>query len=278
MDKLKVGKALMISGAILMGVCFWGLLAGPNGDHAAVFWCAVAAEIIGLVLCVTGFMIAWCPRYARPKNRQRYLSYAPDILIDCQAELETVRANFRADPDPKKNRIAVEAFENSAPHYDFSVIEKGKIYYAYLVEANRLLFEDKKFAMLTHPAVVLYSTEEYFEKNPTALKKLARYMFDNRNKKGWAGKILSNETFYFSNLQVPPELADGHEIFMTTIMIYRRHLPLGYLTNSLLPIIANPLQSSAVFVVDVKYWTEALIGNFVHDYEVKGEEIFDNLK
>ena len=266
MKKQLRGKICMIVGAIIMGTFVLGLFADPEGEYSAIFWTALTATAIGFVLCVIGFIVAFALRYAYPKNRRRYIKYPVVWPIDYQKELATVRANFAADTRRKKNRIVIEEFYGSKPFYDFSVIESGKIYYAHIVQANSRLFEDKAFAMLTHPAVVIYSTDQYFEQNPLALSKLARFLFESRNTDNWAGKILNNEYEYESNLQVPMEWTDGRVVYMTTVMIYRKHLPLGYLSDSLLPIIANPQSATAVFVVDVKYWTQPLIGNFVHGY------------
>lgn len=260
---------------MLVGLFCLGLLADPRGEYSTIFWTALTATVTGFVLCVTGFIVALAQYYTYPKKMRQYKKYSLLWNIDYQKELETVRTNFAADTNPKKNRIAIEEFYGSKPFYDFSVIESGKIYYAYLVEANSLLFRSKMFAMLTHPAVVIYSTEEYFEKNPMALSKLAHFLFESKNAANWAGKVLNDELNYFSNLQVPMEWTDGHEVYMTTIMIYRKHLPLGYLSDSLLPIVADPQSATASFVVDVKYWPKQLIGNFVHNCATRNH-YYDN--
>lgn len=269
MKKVLVGKVLCIVGGLLMGICLLGLFVPLNGEYSGIFWGALAGTLLGFTLCVAGGIIASLSWRTYPKDKKKYETYPIDASIDYQKELETVRANFNSEHTLTKNRIAIDPFPNSEPFYDFSVIESGKVYYSYLVQANSYLFDNKKFAYLTHPAVVIYSTEEYFEKNPLALKKIAHSLFEDRKSNGWGGKILNDEHWYFSNLQVPRELTDGHTVYMTTIMIYRRHLPLGYLSDSLLPIVASPPLKPAVFVVDVKYWTKPLIGNFVHGYAVR---------
>lgn len=266
----KVGWALFAISAILI------MLVASDIANDVVAWIGVAIILAGAVVVVTGQCIISLPRSTYPKNMSRYKKLPPVSPVDYKKELQAVRANFAADFSADKNKIEVVPFANSTPYYDFKVINSGKIYYAYLVEANNLLFEPKKYGMPTHPAVVVYSPDEYFENNPLALRKLAEYMYRTKNStNGWAGKLLNDELHYFANKQVPTELTDGREVYMTTIMIYRKHLPLGFISDSLFPIVAAPKSSTAVFVVDVKYWTEPLIGNFVNSYSTQAKSALE---
>ncbi len=53
-------------------------------------------------------------------------------------------------------------------------------------------------------------------------------------------------------------------MYVTTLLVYRYHLPAGYLSDGLTLVVADPKASKSSFIVDAKYWTKPLIGNFVH--------------
>lgn len=264
MKKYSIGKTLSIVAVIIMMPCMFGLFFGPNGEHPEIFWGAVAGMSLGIALTLTGFLIAVLPSRATSVNTKDYQTYSPDTSIDYKREIKAVSANLTVDPDPKKNQIAYVYYPNAKPFYDYDVIDSGKVYYGYVIEANHQLFQAKNVATLTCPAVVVYSTDKYFEENPLALKDIVAPMRKIQVVKNWANKILKNPTECFSSIQVPRSFTDGREIYMATVMVYRRHLPLGYLSDFMLPIVADPSSQTAAFVVDVKYWTKSLIGNFVN--------------
>ncbi|MDE6690332.1 MAG: hypothetical protein K2K04_00015, partial [Clostridia bacterium] len=121
-------------------------------------------------------------------------------------------------------------------------------------EANNMLFTpqtNNSYDVL--PAVFIYSTDPYFEEHPYDLQPISEKLSDDR-----ANNILKNESEYFSNVKVDEKLTDGREVYMTTVMVSRAHLPLGYISANLVPLIADPLNCTSVFVVDVNYWSEDL--------------------
>lgn len=264
MKRYSCGKVLCITGGLLMGICWLGLFVPPDGEHSTIFWVALIVTSLGFILAVTGFLIAFLPRRTNIQNIVQYETYPTDKSVDYIKELESVRSNFSADHNPNKNQISYVFYPLAQPFYDYEVINSGKVYYGYLVDANSSLFKNKSVATLTYPAVAIFSTDNYFEQNPLALKKIARDMLEDSAIVSWIQKIVQQKREFRSAVQLPAKLTDGREIFITTVLIDRRQLPLGYLSDSLLPIIADPLSPTAVFAVDVKYWTKSLIGNFVN--------------
>ena len=251
-------------------IAYIGLLTSEEMKLTGLLVAAIISIVIGVVLLIIGYRFTFCIDKETAQIIARYSSYPAQKISDFQSELETVRENFGKDTDSDKNKIGVFPFVGSAPFYDFSVIKSGKIYYSYLVEANSSLFQNRRMDRMTLPAVVVYSTDERYESDPLALKEIAEKLFANKNH-----NFLRNDMEYFT----AKKLADkDHNIYVTTIMVYRKHLPLYCLSDSLLPIIADPEKSTSVFFVDSKYWTDSLIGNFVHGVSQLSEEdddVFD---
>ena len=116
---------------------------------------------------------------------------------------------------------------------------------------------------------MVYSPDEYYESNPYELQKIAEALFDNR-----ANNVLGNEAQLFSNIRINCE----REVYMTTIFFYRPHLPFGYMSGALLPVIADPANNPSVFAVDDTYWSDALVANFVNnDFSYEEDEPFSEL-
>ncbi len=256
MDKQKRGRIIMFIG---IGLFFPALLV-LSAESLGLGIPKSVATVVGIVLMIVGLVLVAVGEYmyrARGKisaNLRKYKSLPYREISDFKAELEKLRAAYAADNNPDKNRIPKMRFKSAAPYFDFSVLKSGRIYYAYLVEANDMLFtpiRNNTYDVL--PAVFVYSTDPHFEEHPYDLQPIAEKLFEDR-----ANNILKNESEYFSNVKVDGKLTDGREVYMTTVMVNRAHLPLGHISGNLLPLIADPLNCTSAFIVDVNYWSEDL--------------------
>ena len=257
MDKQRRGRIIMFSGVgvMLFVVIAMSLLQSANVGipRAAIVAVMIAGIIAGLTMVAVG---EWMYR-ARGKisaNKRKYKNLPYREISDFKAELEKLRAAYAADNAPYKNKIPKPPFKSVAAYYDFSVLKSGTIYYGFLVEANNMLFTPQtNNSYDVMPAVFIYSTDPYFEEHPYDLQPVSEKLFNDR-----ANNILRNESEYFSNIKVDGKLTDGREVYMTTVMVSRAHLPLGYISANLVPLIADPLHCTSVFIVDVQYWSEDL--------------------
>lgn len=256
MNKQKIGNVLGIIGALVLAAAFFFWLGVPNRKDEFLLP-AIIITVIGVAMCVVGGVLMFTKSKNFKYRKERYALYPARTISDFNAELQKVRENFASDTNPKKNRVIKVTYPNFKPNYDYDILTSGKICYAQLVEANNKLFKDG--ADLADPAVVIFSTDEYYAQNPLALKRISESVYANRR-----NNILRNERESFFNVKLPDALTEGRAVYMTTLAIYRENLPLGYLSGSIFPVIADPENSTAIFVVDAKYWTDDLIGNFVH--------------
>lgn len=265
-----VGFVGFVAGMALL-IYLDGATDAPFGKDAAI-----AVLFISALVCIVfggiGYYLNSKPDKEITDRMTSYSLYPEKKIEDYKGELATVRANYEADTSADKNVITTARIMKSfRPYYDRKVLSSGKIYYGQIVEANSRLF-DRNFKELILPAVVVYSPDEYYENYPYELGDIAKTLFaDKRN------NILRNDLKYFSNVKVEESLTGGREVYISTIMVYRYHLPTGYLKRGLFPVIADPQGCTSVFIVDSKYWTEGLIGNYCHDliYENKQLEVLD---
>lgn len=240
------------------------IYAYSNG-YTNKFYISLAIAIISLILFVILFIQY---NFANHELKVRWVSYLTaklDENVDFENELQNVISNFDSDKDKQKNIIPKPNFYGTKRFCDYRVIKNGSICYGCLVEANLKLFSPSKFVNQVLPAVLVYSYDEFYSKNPCELKNIARVLFNDRN-----NNFLKNEKKYFANIPVSNKITADRKVYVTTIMVCRRHLPLGGFPSShlILPVIANPDISDSVFIVDSKYWTKNLIASYLSDIKL----------
>lgn len=142
------------------------------------------------------------------------------------------------------------------------LFKEGKVVWGHIVQANNALFEPGKG---NYPADMLYSLDPYFDNNLEALERIAHRLYGLKGK-----EVEDEEARYFSdaitdehtrvlNVQLPKSLSGGREVYFTTFMVHRKHLPTGYLVSGWFPILALPGASDATMILPSKYWAADLI-------------------
>lgn len=266
-DNQNRGKKRIVAGMVFFIAAvfvffFWiGWLTDHEGIYLAVAIFAGFAAIAALRVFILSFRASPALKELRARRAQMkgYRAYPFASCVDYKKELAIMREKFHADTRPNKNvPLLVKRYSNATNCYDYSVVAKGEVYYGVIVQANEELFRENQREM-DSGAVILYSTDEYYESHPFELRKIAEKIY--------AGKrfnILRNEWSFYSNLKLNPTLTDGRTVYMTTLIVYRLYLPTGYLSDAMFPIVAAPHASSTTLVLDSTYWSDIAIGNFVH--------------
>jgi hypothetical protein len=58
-------------------------------------------------------------------------------------------------------------------------------------------------------------------------------------------------------VEVPRELTRGNIVYCTSVLVVLRHMPLGYLSSTWIPLLVNPSESPHVMILPMRYWPEA---------------------
>jgi len=185
--------------------------------------------------------------------------------LDFKFEIEKMRKFFEDNrPDTLRLHRPWWMFaddELSKIYIDKKILlEQGKIYYSYLLQANVKLFQ--KFPPFDYPAQIVYSTAPDVDENPLLLKdtieEIYSYKYSNKNPpKEWV-KIVENIRNEKDRTAFSVECkTDSTKLTakMQTIMVYRKHLPTRTLIGSVLPIIACPEECDSVIILPSKYWS-----------------------
>jgi hypothetical protein len=113
---------------------------------------------------------------------------------------------------------------------------------------------------------IIFSLDPIFAASPYLLVSLAqrvRRLRDTprpKGKKNAEGKLwdrLSNAACAWPPLAIPPALTDGAPVMIVSVMVRRRHLPIGRIVNPIVPIAADAVRGYAA-IVPVRYWPEPL--------------------
>lgn len=189
--------------------------------------------------------------------------------------LTAVREAYAADTDPKKNRIVKPDGFGAKPYLNYDVLNNGKIVYGCLVMGNSDLYKESKHIHKSYPAVLIYSTDECFVDDPTALIKITKALYDDKD-----NNFLQNETSFYSHYELPKSMTDGKNVYATCVLLYRYHLPLGFIKDNmtLMPLIVSPDTCPSSFVVDAKYWPLELVYKYFGFENKSDAEIEEELK
>ena len=205
--------------------------------------------------------------------------------IDFKKNLDRMRENYARRPIGFKLLPKPQWMKRTDELYSVYTDKKtlfryGQIYYAYIVQANTLLF--KKNSRSDCPAEILFSTSPITEESPLSLKALAREIYSCKNKPldevpenyrefarivtdemdrscvdfpGTITRYKENDAAGKDGDAALPEDSFTVPMRMTSIMVFRGDLPGGVLQGSLFPILASPDKCRSALILPKEYWS-----------------------
>jgi hypothetical protein len=275
--------------ALLAGLLFMYNFQQNGGD---------ASMVIGLILIAAGavalivyfvFLAQVLKALGRVRKRQKAATVNP--YIDYANSLDEIRRNYKSDAGRAKN--VVKTHKDRVPRalhalMDYSVCNGGEVYYAGLVMANEALFGAKGLVALA-PALILFSTDSYFDENPRKLEELAKKLFDMREQLNADGNPdnvpenlrgivtdMTDERLYKYNQLLPVDFCDGRQIYLTTVLIHKGQFPSYCITDQIFPIVASPSTHKNAFAVDFIYWSDDFAAEFLNHVRLAAEAEFLN--
>lgn len=167
-------------------------------------------------------------------------------------------ANKPADP---LNLLYVESKQ---------LFKHGKIYYASLVQANEIMFQ--QHPTNDCPANIVLGESEYFDENPIALRRLARELGSYKGTDDAPDELkritdsITGELERLYNIPLPKSFSNNQTAYFSTIMIFRKHLPNGRLDGLLFPMLSCPNELSSSIILPYRYWTKDFRKFFVNGF------------
>lgn len=143
----------------------------------------------------------------------------------------------------------------------WTLIEKGRVVWGHIVQANKLLFEA---GAINSPANVLYSTDAYFD-DLAELPELAGTLFSTKGEQlddpevqRFADALAAERTRPL-RLLLPKRMTGDREVCFSTIMVHREHLPTGMLSTPFFPLLVAPDVVDVTMILPCKFWDPLVI-------------------
>jgi hypothetical protein len=136
--------------------------------------------------------------------------------------------------------------------------DRGRVVWGHLVFANDKLW--KKGGTETLPAYLVYSTSDQVDGSPEILVDTVQAIHEPTDAEvAQLYKTLNEGLVHPMRQVMPPRISSGVNVYLTTCWIPPSHLPSGFLTNSLLPILIHPDETEAVVILPSRYWAKDLV-------------------
>lgn len=191
------------------------------------------------------------------------------LLFDC-------RSIFGAPPrkfglmDKRYNRMSLPFLmrfvggKTLKPIYDDreSLLSNGIVVWGYVVQANTLLYEPGD---LNSAGQIIFSLDPIFEGRVDVLGGIAQNILALMEADPPPKELVSFynalhvENIAVFNRSVPKKMCYGKNVYLTTFMLHRKHLPVNYIKHNWFPLLVNPKYTRACLVMPSRYWSTTLI-------------------
>lgn len=149
----------------------------------------------------------------------------------------------------------------------------GKIAIGCVVQANVRLFS--LGLSDNSPANLVYTYDDYYYENAIELREIAEKLYNLREcddeldeDRNYIAHLLNAETKRDYHILVPKDMTDGREVFLTTAIVDRDHIPYHKLCNFFYPMLAVDNNNSPDAIILPKwYWK----GRFIYDFNFFGD-------
>jgi hypothetical protein len=143
-----------------------------------------------------------------------------------------------------------------------TLFKEGVIVWGQIIQANQLLFSPGKDNC---PGEVLFSASKRVESQVDVLRDVAASLYGLKGTQpeephaATVAEYLTNEMIRVFGLKAPDLIGCGISCRISTTFFVRKHLPNGYLSNSVLPLVVLPREPYYAMPLPSRYWAPALI-------------------
>jgi len=136
------------------------------------------------------------------------------------------------------------------------LLRQGQLTAARVITANRLLYRPPRDeTRFDAPAIVLYTLDAAdCPSSEELLDDLAARLLDpHDDATEWFARMMARSRGLPLTVQVPEDYSGGAAVYCTSVMVVRRHLPLGSLKSPWLPLLVSPSTRFAI-VLPMRHW------------------------
>ena len=149
--------------------------------------------------------------------------------------------------------------------------DEGRIAYACVVDAHKSIYEKGNDVC---EATVVFSEDEVFDEFPNLLAEVAIRVARLQDEKQAelpeehkeVLRELTGRSHRRQNMLLPKDLCYQKDTYMTTVYIYRPHLPRPLLLRGFFPMLVLPEKTTASMVLPAAYWSDEMLTEWLSDY------------
>jgi len=184
-----------------------------------------------------------------------------DLLGNCPREFPAdIQDYLKAKPPVWLKRRPKDELQLGFRHQD-RIRREGHVVWAAIVQANSQLF---RRGPNDCPASVIFSLDPWYDTHPQELVQSAGELFElkgtDQNDPDAAAfaRMLTNEMTRAMMLRAPKRFTNGRNVFHSSVMLARKHLPKGFLSGKLFPVWVDPAGTGALLLVPAAFWPASL--------------------
>lgn len=191
--------------------------------------------------------------------------------LDFKGGLEIMSTSFHKNKSkiqlPSKPSWLGGDDELSKLYSEFPMLIKwGEVYYSYIVQANRTLFNKptaRSASASVAEVVFNHKRPKTSISDPLIMKSFAHYLFeckerDPEDNPEWIREAVAVIAGEIDRSRVKINADDGGDfamnLTMQSVLVFREHLPKKVLKGGIIPIIAAPTKCFSIMVLPCKYW------------------------
>ena len=169
---------------------------------------------------------------------------------------------YRAKGNPRRfNRLGTSLARSAKEAYE-NLLCEGRVVWGSLVQANVGIFQP---GVNDLPATYIFSTEDYFKNNPNHLLEISNRIF--KLKGAISGDTLIDATAEritdeykdSCGYPIPYRLTEGHDVYMSSVFLFRSYLPERRLTSRILPLLVNVPHNGLALPLPLNFWSDQMI-------------------
>lgn len=141
-------------------------------------------------------------------------------------------------------------------------MSQGKLVWGNIIQANNYLFTPGN---CSYPADVIYPVKQPQNFEPEVLREIASKIFRLKGTEPTDPLLLkvanhmTDECDRTFGLFVPSSFCLNIPCELSTIFVNRQHLPNGYLSRSLFPLIVSSEQPKIAMILPSRFWPSAMV-------------------
>jgi len=137
----------------------------------------------------------------------------------------------------------------------------GVVVWGHIVQANDELYSHRAG---DRPACVIYSPDPWFDDRPHELAAIASNLRSSRGTQqvdpqlAEVIRLLDDQYEDIPGLKLPSRITANREVYLTSMIVFRKHLPSRCLANPIFPLLISANESPAVLIAPSRYWPPKL--------------------